>query len=275
MAMVFMCSLACGTLFQPQLGTLFQVCQDGAMTKATRGSERRDDALSRERIVDAAIELLDDEGEHGLTFRALATRLATGPGAIYWHIKNKDELLVAASDVVVARALAGVGDNARPKKAIRSIALGVFETIDAHPWVGTELARNPPPTAMLRIFERIGRQVQALRAPRGAQFTATMVLGSYILSESRQNAANARVHDPPRDRASLLEKLAAQWNALDANEFPFTRNVANQLREHDDRAEFLAGIDLILAGIAAGLPRPSLSSPARRSCLRRPASSHR
>jgi hypothetical protein len=40
---------------------------------------------------------------------------------------------------------------------------------------------------------------------------------------------------------------------LDAHEYPFTRNVAAQLREHDDRAEFLAGIDLILAGIAASL----------------------
>ncbi len=224
------------------------------MTKAARGPERREDALSRERIVDAAIELLDDEGEDGLTFRALATRLTTGAGAIYWHIKNKDELLVAASDVVVARALAGVSGHATPKKAIRSIALGVFETIDAHPWVGTELARNPPPTAMLRVYERIGRQVQALRATRGAQFTATMVLGSYILSESRQNAANARVHDPAPDRANFLQAIAAQWNELDESEFPFTRTVASQLREHDDRAEFLAGIDLILAGIAAGSP---------------------
>jgi AcrR family transcriptional regulator len=226
-----------------------------AMAKAKRGSERREDALSRERIVDAAVELLDDEGEDRLTFRSLATRLATGPGAIYWHIKNKDELLVAASDVVVARALAAIRAHATPRKAIRSIALGVFETIDAHPWVGAELARNPPPTALLRIFERIGRQVQALRVPGGAQFTAATVLGSYIISESRQNAANGRLNGPRPDRAGFLETVAAQWKDLDADEFPFIRNVANQLREHDDRAEFLAGIDLILAGIAAGSPR--------------------
>ncbi|WP_437972522.1 TetR/AcrR family transcriptional regulator [Sorangium sp. So ce260] len=222
------------------------------MAKARRGSERRDEALSRQRIVDAAIELLDDEGEDGLTFRALAARLSTGPGAIYWHIANKDELLVAASDLVVTRALADVSAHATPKKTIHSIAMRVFETIDAHPWVGAQLARSPSTTAMLQIFERVGRQVQALRAPAGAQFTAATVLVSYIISESRQNAANGRLYDPPPDRADVLEAIAAQWNALDADEFPFTRTVANQLREHDDRAEFLAGIDLILAGIAAG-----------------------
>jgi len=222
------------------------------MAKAKQRAERREGALSRERIVDAAIELLDDEGEDGLTFRALATRLATGPGAIYWHITNKDELLVAASDVVVARALADVSAHATPKKAIHGIALGVFETLDAHPWVGAQLLRNPPPMALLRIFERIGRQLQALRAPGGVQFTAATVLGSYIISESRQNAANGRLYDPRPDRADFLETVAAQWAKLDADEFPFTRKVASQLREHDDRAEFIAGVDLILAGIAAG-----------------------
>lgn len=226
-----------------------------AKAKPKRGSERRDDALSRERIVDAAIQLLDEEGEEGLTFRALATHLATGAGAIYWHVKNKDELLVAASDVVVARALSEVGAHATPKKAIHGIALGVFETLDAHPWVGAQLIRNPPPTAMLQIFERIGRQLQALRAPAAAQFTAATVLSGYIVSESRQNAANGRLYDPPPDRAEFLATLAARWTELDADEFPFTRHVAKQLREHDDRAEFLAGIDLILAGIAASSPR--------------------
>jgi AcrR family transcriptional regulator len=227
------------------------------MTKAKRGSERREDALSRERIVDAAIKLLDDEGEQGLTFRALATRLATGPGAIYWHVTNKDELLVAASNDVVARALADISAHVTPKKAIHSIALRVFETIDAHQWLAAQLARNPPPKAVLQIFERIGRQVQALGAPRRIQFTAATVLGSYIVSESRQNAANGRLHDARPDRVAFLETVAAQWQELDAEEFPFTRTVAKQLREHDDRAEYLAGIDLILAGLRVLGQRPA------------------
>ena len=36
---------------------------------------------------------------------------------------------------------------------------------------------------------------------------------------------------------------------LDPDDYPFTRAVAAQLRDHDDREQFLAGIDLILAGI--------------------------
>jgi AcrR family transcriptional regulator len=224
-----------------------------AKAKAKQRSERREEALSRERIVEAAIEILDAQGEAGLTFRALATRLATGPGALYWHISNKEELLVAACDVVVANTLPEISARATPRKALHGIALGVFEMLDAHPWLGAELVRNPSPTAMLQIFERIGRQVQALKVPERAQFTAATVLGSYIISESRQNAANGRLYNPSPDRTEFLEQLAAQWQALDPDAFPFTRNAAKQLREHDDRAEFLAGVDLILAGIGASV----------------------
>ncbi len=215
--------------------------------------ERRDDALSVEKIVDAAIELLDREGENGLTFRALATRLSTGAGAIYWHVANKNELLVGATDAVVARALAEVPVGSAPRKAIRKIAVGLFEAIDAHPWVGTQLSRGPWSTGTLQIFERIGRQLELLRVPSSAQFTAASTLVSYIVGVSAQNAANGRVLAPDVDREAFLKAQSTRWKNLDADEFRFTRSVAEQMRKHDDRAEFLAGIDLIVAGITAAL----------------------
>lgn len=234
-----------------EVGTSFQTCQDGLMAKATRSAERREEPLSHERIVDAAIELLDDEGENGLTFRALATRLSTGPGAIYWHIASKSELLVAASDVVVARAIGEGKSRGKPRQAIRALAVSVFALIDAHPWVGAQLTRAPWETAMLQIFERIGRQVQAMGVRGGARFTSASAILSYIIGVSVQNAVNGRLLEPPVDRADVLETVATRWKQLDAREYPFTRKVAAQLRAHDDTAELLAGIDLILAGVAA------------------------
>lgn len=66
-----------------------------------------------------------------------------------------------------------------------------------------------------------------------------------------QNAANARGHQPDTNRTEFLDAASVAWANLDPDEYAFTRNVAGQLRDHDDRAEFLAGIDLILAGITA------------------------
>lgn len=233
------------------------------MAPRTRRTERREEPLSRERIIEAAIELLDRAGEGGLTFRALAERLATGPGAIYWHVTGKDELLSAATDAVIAETLAAAGaapadtvadsSDATPQEAIRALALGVFDAIDDHPWVGPQLARTSWKSPMLRVLEHLGRQVRELGIPVAAQFASASALMYYILGASNQNAANTA--DAPAlqpgdaNRTEFLATVSAVWAKLDPDEYPFIRTVANQLPGHDDRAEFLTGIDLILAGI--------------------------
>jgi AcrR family transcriptional regulator len=223
----------------------------------TRRTERRTDALSRERIVTAAVELLDAAGEGGLTFRALAQRLATGPGAIYWHVANKGELLGAATDAVVAAALAiePAGPPGSPQDEIRAVALGLFDAIDEHPWLATQLStqlsRSPWGMVAPRIFESIGRRVRALGVPEGSWFVATSALMHYILGAAGQNAANARAGGLGVDRGEFLDTAATAWEELDPDEYSFTRAVADQLRDHDDREQFLSGIALVLTGITA------------------------
>jgi hypothetical protein len=51
------------------------------------------------------------------------------------------------------------------------------------------------------------------------------------------------------DRAEFLDTASRAWRDLDPEDYPFIRAVAEQMREHDDRGQFLAGIDLVLAGI--------------------------
>jgi AcrR family transcriptional regulator len=233
----------------------------GSVGRGTPRSERRAEALSRERIVAAAVELLDAAGEGGLTFRALAERLTTGPGAIYWHVANKDELLGAATDAVVAAALAvEPGSTGSPQDGIRAVALGLFDAIDDHPWLATQLAtqlsRSPLGSVTPRIYESIGRRVVALGVPEGSRFTTTSALVHHILGAAGQNAANSR--GPVGDRSEFLESVARSWAGLD--DHPFLQEVAAEVRGHDDREQFLAGIDLVLAGIAA-LHLPGGSTP--------------
>lgn len=238
------------------------------MSKTVRGSEQSKGARARERIIDAAVVLLDADGEAGLTFRTLATRLETGHGAIQWHFSTKGELITAAAEVAVTRALFEAGPGAGAREAIRAVALAVYDVIEAHPWVGDQLSRPPWGTAMLKIFERLGRQVAALGVPADAQFTAASALLIHIVGAGRQEAINSRSPQAQTDRQEFLDDLAARWGQLDADEYAFTRTMAGQLRSHDDRAEFLAGVDLVLAGIehlehsaAGGVPRQSARAP--------------
>jgi hypothetical protein len=63
--------------------------------------------------------------------------------------------------------------------------------------------------------------------------------------------AGAARAPPPTARA------VAEWARLDPDEHAFLRSAADRLRDHDDRAEFLAGLDLVLAGITTQLVPPA------------------
>lgn len=228
------------------------------MVKKTRAPQRREESLSRERIVEVAIELLDSAGEGGLTFRALSERLATGPGAIYWHIANKGDLLIAACDAVVTATMDACPDGATPQDTIRALALGMFDAMDEHPWIGSALIQSAGQLPAVRLFERIGQQVQALGVPAAAQWGAASTLLHYVLGVGGQNAAN-RVSAQTRelDREGFLGEVADAWSGLDEADYPFMRSVAEAFRDHDDRQDFAAGVDLILGGIGVGQPAAS------------------
>jgi AcrR family transcriptional regulator len=219
------------------------------MATRTQRTERRTDALSKERIVEAAIAILDAGGESALTFRALTARLATGAGAIYHHVASKDELLAAVTGDVIAQVTARPVSGTEPREAIRATALGVFDVIDAHPWVGTQLSREPWQPAVLQIFESFGGQLPELGVPQRAQFDCASALLNYVLGLAGQYAAGARLIPPDTDRSAFLAAVAAQWAQLDPAQYPFVHHAAAQLPGHDDREQFLAGIDLIVAGI--------------------------
>ena len=219
------------------------------MRKA-ESTKRRQDSLTRERIVEIAIRLLDEVGEGGLTFPVLSKRLATGPGAIYWHIENKDDLMIAACDTVVATAVSAPIGGETPQEAIRALALSVFDMIEVHPWVGSVLSRSAGQMPMVRLLELIGQQVQLLGVPDEKLWVTASALLSYIFGVGGQNAANARfAKDNKLDRTDYLNTVSTAWSALDPAEYPFSTGVAGQLRVHDDREDFLGGIDLILAGV--------------------------
>jgi AcrR family transcriptional regulator len=223
----------------------------GLMATKAQRAPRRTKALSRDVIVQAAVEILDAEGEDALTLRALTERLATGYGAIYHHVADRDDLLAAATDLVIARIVTDL-DARRdgPRPALRAVASGLFDAIVAHPWVGAQLNRDPLRPALLDIYESISQQLQALDVPQRALSDSAGVVVNYILGVAGQNAANARaLASSKMDRSAFLAAVAERWAQLDPARYPSVHKAGTQLPEHDDREQFLAGIDLILAGI--------------------------
>lgn len=60
--------------------------------------------VDRQRILDTALELLNEVGIDALSTRAIAQRLGVQQPALYWHFKNKRALLDAMNGEILARA---------------------------------------------------------------------------------------------------------------------------------------------------------------------------
>ncbi|MEZ0110880.1 AcrR family transcriptional regulator [Catenulispora sp. EB89] len=235
------------------------------MPTRTRRAPRRTDALTRDVIVQAATEILDADGEDALTLRALTLRLSTGYGAIYHHVADRDDLLAAATDDVIAAVVAAVSAPALdpaaaptpaaaagPQDTLRALALGLFDAVQAHPWVGAQLTREPWRPALLDVYECVSTQLQALGVPEDKLSDCAGALMNYIWGVAGQNAANARALAASNmDREQFLASVAQRWAQLDPARYPSMHRARTQLREHDDREQFAAGVDLILAGIQA------------------------
>lgn len=218
-------------------------------------TSRRRASHSLEAVVDAAVALLDESGESALTFRALAARLGGGVASIYWYVANKDELLDRAADHVLGHVLAAteqVGTAADPVDDLRALAVALFDALADRPWLGAYCLRNTglQPNSM-RFYERMGQQVLRLGlSPRDSFHAVSAVLGFVVgIAADLAQAPPAELVDGTVDRAELQARAADQWRALDPAEFPFIHHIVEEFAGHDDREQFRAGLDLLLAGL--------------------------
>jgi AcrR family transcriptional regulator len=139
--------------------------------------------LTKEQIVRAAVGLLDDEGLEGLNMRALGERLGSAATAIYWHVRNKDDLVILAGDELwseVALPDLGIVDW---RTAATTMATSMYAMTARHTWLVMAFASQPvhgPNKARhdehtLGVFEKAG--FAAAEADRAAAAVFTYVLG--------------------------------------------------------------------------------------------------
>ena len=208
-----------------------------------------------EAVLTETVRLLDEAGEPALTFRTLAARLGGGVGSIYWYVQSKDELLDRAADHVLEAVLEESEkyvDEPDPIDALRQIALALFTTASDRPWLSSYFLRNTgfQPNS-LRFFERLGGQVLRLHLTPRQSFDATSAVIGFVVGA----AADLGQEPPPEvisgglTRDQFMDRVAAQWSALDEAEFPFIHTILGEFRVHDDAEQFRAGLDLLLDGL--------------------------
>ncbi|MFD7298044.1 TetR/AcrR family transcriptional regulator [Streptomyces sp. NPDC059897] len=208
-----------------------------------------------EAVLNAAVALLDEAGGSALTFRALAARLGTGVGTIYWYVQNKDELLDRATDHAIGGVLAAVEerpDSDDPIADLRAMAVALFDAIVDRPWLSAYFMRNTDVQGnSLKLYDRLGRQTLRLDLTTRQRFHAVSAITGVVVGTAADLGMELpeRLLDGGVEREEHLAQYAETWRQLDAEEFPFVREIADEFAVHEDREQFLAALDLTLAGL--------------------------
>jgi AcrR family transcriptional regulator len=211
-------------------------------------------SLNPDRILDAALTLLDRDGSEAFTMRALAQQLGVGTMAVYSHFRGKDEI----SDAVAQRLLDTIelppAGSAEPRAELREVCVGVYRLFTDHPSALELLAGRP-----LRgddAITLIDRMLALLRAAGLSTADAThahVALMQYTVGSALWNIRRARVLCQEGARERVLAKIAA----LDAGDYPALVALGPELlcSRNEGRGQFEYGLDGLLRGLLGGAPQ--------------------
>lgn len=211
--------------------------------------------LSKERVLDAAVELADRGGLEALTMRKLADELGVGAMSLYYYVPNKDELITGMVDIVFSEIELPPTD-VDWKTAMRRRAFSTRAALNRHRWaVGLMESQQMPGPASIRLHDAV------LGCLREAGFSIEMTIQAYSVIDAYMYGFALQEKTVPFESAEGAAAVAeAQVRELEAQaeerqlaalaeEFPYLAEVvAGHVAKvgYDFGQAFEYGLDLIL-----------------------------
>ncbi|WP_411721690.1 TetR/AcrR family transcriptional regulator C-terminal domain-containing protein [Mycetocola sp.] len=218
-------------------------------TKATR------EPVTRERAIRVAVALADSGGIDSLSMRKLAGELGVEAMSLYYHVRNKDELLDGMVGLVVSEMAIPVADAAW-KPALRERSESARDVLKRHPWAISQVDARSTVETLNYLNATIGCLVGAgFSIPLAAH--AMSLLDSYVHGFALQEASLPL--DEAGDIGAVTEDILAQ-QAMMSGAFPHLATMATELILQPGYAygnEFAFGLGIIVDGIEASLAAAS------------------
>lgn len=220
--------------------------------------------LTRERVLEAALRLVDEEGLSALTMRALGARLGVEGMSVYRHVPGKAALREGIAELLWAELERSTDSDPDWRRSMRSLAVAVRRLADEHPNAyPLLLTGNVAPVPGLRLFES---QLEALRAAGYDEARAAVILRavfSYACGYAMMELSTFCLECGSPAGAADFETLLALSRTLPADLPPNLAEVARVVCLADLDGQFEHGLDALLAGFAAASGRER--RPIRRS----------
>lgn len=208
-------------------------------------------ALTRDRIVRAAIGLIEADGAEALSMRRVATALDVAVMSLYNHVPNKKALLEGVAEYVAGTL--DLADDPSAPWADRARALVRAYRKIAHDYprsLTVVLTHKTDTPAGLRPTERALAVAASAGFDGPTSVRATRALLAYAVGAQMRELRLAETF------ANLGTPEHAAFAELDPDEFPHVIALAPVLREHDPEADFEFGLDLLITALELRAANP-------------------
>jgi len=213
--------------------------------------------VTRQRLLDAAVDFVEREGLDALSLRVLAAELGVTPMVIYRHVRSKDALVDLVVEQLVERQAEEV-EQRWPRSwqgRMRLLAEQMRAAFEIHPAVLTAVQRRAlvgnrvllGPERVLESLLTAGFSSEKATAAYSAVFT--YVAGFMGVHQGRQAAREEQELTSNQIRAQNLGLLAAL-----PDDYAAVKTCAPHLADQFDNTAFEAGLNLLIAGIATSAP---------------------
>jgi AcrR family transcriptional regulator len=222
---------------------------DSIWTRPERTDRARKPPLTRARIVQAAMELADERGLAGLSTRAIAGRLGTGPTSMYWHVPTTADLYELILDAVIGEiALPPRQDAGDWRTAMRSLGLATLDVYVRHPWAAM-LGIQPGIGPATRRYGEYAVQVFAGAGVTGDDaIAATAIVNNYLTGFVLRRSA----WEDAKDRSGGREDWSGRFEEYVASVGEQDPELAAYLQTRaqlTSTEQFVLGLDCVLDGI--------------------------
>ena len=202
--------------------------------------------LTRERIVAAAVELVDDEGLRKLSMRRLAQRLEFETMSLYNHVSNKDDLIEGMVEAVAAE-IDLPPDDIDWKEGIRALADATRDALFRHPWsVELWTTTFPGPERFARM-ERLLALLAAADLPAHVGDLGFHSINTHVNGYSRQAIGYRSIHPDDIIRDRFAREVSADRFPRMVEHVDYHDEVDAGHVDHPN--EFRYVLDLILDGL--------------------------
>jgi AcrR family transcriptional regulator len=209
-------------------------------------SQRR--ALTRERVVAEALTVIGTDGLDALSMRGLAVRLGVVPGALYRHVRSKDQLRDLVVDGVLAEVDCQVARTLHWSEQVMMLANRLRAVLELHPGIaGLLKTRDPLGPHSLGLAEAFLEALQPTGLPDRQTALAFSLIYDYTVGfalSDRSTVNEQRVQDP----ATRL-RLHAFLRSLPPGQFPALVAIGEHVWADNRDERFAAGIQTLLGGI--------------------------